>query len=154
MKKYLYNIYFEFRSDTRITKHLLKHSKIYIDGIPKTTWVVEHFRAFRCSIWVLRRPGMGGSRAPRPLCFTPVNRLQGEEDVNDSHKVIFILLPRSLHQMSWWVDWIQWCGSLGRNWEYFQFGAPREMEVGASFHVYLLGDTSLLLDPGFTDLWL
>ena len=74
MKKYLYNIYFEFCSDTRITKCLLlKHSKINIDGIPKTMWVVEHFRVFRCSIWVLRRPGMGGTRAPRPLRFMPVN---------------------------------------------------------------------------------
>ena len=72
MKKYLYDIYFEFRSDTRITKRLLKHSKIYIDGIPNTMWVVEHFRAFRCSIWVQRRPGMGGSRAPIPLRTTPV----------------------------------------------------------------------------------
>ena len=45
MKKYLYNIYFDFRSDTRFTKCMLKHGKIYNDDIPYTTWVVEHLCA-------------------------------------------------------------------------------------------------------------
>ena len=41
---------------------------------------------------------MEGSRAPRPSSFMPEILLQGEEDVNDSCIVIFILHPRSLHQ--------------------------------------------------------
>ena len=45
MKKYLYDIYFNFCSGTRIMKCTLKYSKICFDDIPYTTWVVEHLRA-------------------------------------------------------------------------------------------------------------
>ena len=131
MKKYLYNIYFNFCSDIRFTKIQVETQHFLqwwhpIDNVGCETleWIQN------------RHTGAQVTRLSRTLLE---DLFQEEEDVEYSHVVFLILLPRSLCLRRGGLTQSIIMAVESENWDNTNFGASRKMGVGVPFWFISLG---------------